>query len=66
RVCSALGPGRVLVMAGSLPPGVPTDCYARFVRAAKRRGATVLLDAAGEPLSLGVAERPDLIKPNVP
>ena len=66
RVCAALGPGRVLVMAGSLPPGVPADCYARFVRAAKRRGATVLLDAAGEPLSLGVAERPDLIKPNVP
>ncbi|MGI5863786.1 MAG: 1-phosphofructokinase [Myxococcales bacterium] len=65
RVCAALGPGRILVMAGSLPPGVPADFYARFVRAAKERGATVLLDAAGEPLSLGVAERPDLIKPNI-
>jgi 1-phosphofructokinase family hexose kinase len=61
RLC----PGSMLVMAGSLPPGVPDDFYARYVRLARGRGVPVLLDAAGEPLRLGILEKPDLIKPNL-
>jgi 1-phosphofructokinase family hexose kinase len=57
--------GRVLVVAGSLAPGIPQDAYAGYVRAARDCGVTVILDAHGEPLRRGIAAKPDLIKPNV-
>jgi 1-phosphofructokinase family hexose kinase len=58
RVC------RVLVLAGSLPPGVPDDVYARYIRLARSVGVQTILDADGEPLRLGVKAAPSLIKPN--
>jgi 1-phosphofructokinase family hexose kinase len=57
--------GRVLVLAGSLPPGVPTDFYARAVERARRAGVRTVLDADGESLRRGIEARPDAIKPNV-
>ncbi len=54
----------VMVFSGSLPPGVAADVYSRFIRIARSCGARTILDAAGEALRLGVAEAPDLIKPN--
>ena len=57
--------GRVLVLAGSLPPGVPSDAYARYVRAAREAGVRVFLDASGDALGEGLEAEPDLIKPNV-
>ncbi len=56
--------GRVLVLAGSLPPGVPDDLHARYIELARTHGVETVLDADGAPLSLGVAARPTLIKPN--
>lgn len=56
--------GRILVIAGSLPPGVPTEAYARLITAANRRGVRCILDADGPALRLGMAARPFLIKPN--
>ncbi|MFU8946673.1 1-phosphofructokinase family hexose kinase [Mycetocola zhadangensis] len=62
-----------LVLAGSLPPGLDTDFYARIVRevrtAAMRRGTTaprIAVDSSGEPLAALIAsdESVDLIKPN--
>lgn len=58
RVC------RVLVLAGSLPPGVPDDVYARYIRLARSVGVMTILDADGEPLRTGVGAGPSLIKPN--
>ena len=55
---------RVTILSGSLPPAVPKDFYAAAIRALKARGWTVVLDASGEALRLGVAAGPDLIKPN--
>jgi 1-phosphofructokinase family hexose kinase len=55
---------RVLVLAGSLPPGIPSDVYARFTRAARERGVRVIIDAEGDPLRLGLEAGPDVIKPN--
>jgi 1-phosphofructokinase len=55
---------RVLVLAGRLPPGVPADVYARYIEAARANGVLTILDAEGEPLRLGVAARPSLVKPN--
>jgi 1-phosphofructokinase len=57
-----------LVLAGSVPPGVPETFYADLVRAV-RYGATaprIAVDSSGAPLAALVAsgERVDLIKPN--
>ncbi len=57
--------GRVLVLAGSVPAGVPQNVYAELTRAARERGVKVFLDADTEALRLGIAAGPDLIKPNV-
>lgn len=56
---------RVVVLAGSLPPGVPGDAYVTSVERARRHGAFAIVDADGDPLRLALDARPDLIKPNV-
>ena len=53
------------VLAGSLPPGVPDDFYARIVNILNRHEAHAILDTSGESLKLGCAEKPYLVKPNV-
>jgi 1-phosphofructokinase len=54
----------VMVFSGSLPPGVPPEIYAEFIRIARNRGARTILDTAGAALKYGIAAGPDLIKPN--
>jgi 6-phosphofructokinase 2 len=54
----------VIIASGSLPPGAPAESYARLARAARRAGARLALDAAGAPLSLGLAAGVWLVKPN--
>lgn len=54
----------ILVMSGSIPPGVPTDIYQQLIRMANEKQVKTVLDAAGEPLFLGLQEKPYLIKPN--
>ncbi len=55
---------RWIAVGGSLPPGVPNDAYARFVRFAHEHGVKVSLDADNEPMRLGVEAGPDFVKPN--
>ncbi len=57
-------PTDLLVMSGSIPPGVPTHIYQRLIRMAHRRNVKTVLDASGDPLILGLQEKPYLIKPN--
>ncbi len=57
--------GRVLALAGSLPPNLPADWYAGLIRRARERGVAVILDAHGPALREGLAAGPDVIKPNV-
>jgi 1-phosphofructokinase family hexose kinase len=52
----------VVVLAGSLPPGVPADGYAELGRAAG--GRPVLLDTSGPALLAGLTARPAVVKPN--
>ncbi|MDD6029504.1 MAG: PfkB family carbohydrate kinase [Kiritimatiellae bacterium] len=64
-----VGSGDVVVMSGSLPPCCPASFYADCTRAFRALGATVVLDASGEPLRAAVfsadaSARPDVIKPN--
>lgn len=60
-----LSAARVLVVAGSLPPGVPTSVYGDLLSEASRVGVHTILDADGETLRHGLGGRPSLIKPNV-
>ncbi|MGX9961715.1 1-phosphofructokinase family hexose kinase [Roseomonas sp. F4] len=60
----AAGPGRVAVLSGSLPPGVPTDVYATLLP--RLTGARVVADTSGAALAALLAGPvlPDAIKPN--
>lgn len=44
----------MLVMSGSLPPGVPTDFYAQVSRLLRPRGVQLVLDSSGEALAHGI------------
>lgn len=57
--------GRVLVLAGSLPPGAPPNWYASILRRAREQGVLSLLDAHGVALRHGLEAAPDIIKPNL-
>ena len=46
----------VMVMSGSLPPGVPTDFYARVTRLLAPKGIEIVLDTSGEALAAGIEE----------
>jgi fructose-1-phosphate kinase PfkB-like protein len=55
----------VVVLSGSLPPGVPEDGYAALTEAARHSGrASVIVDAGGAALRLACAAGPDVVKPN--
>lgn len=54
-----------VVLAGSLPPGVPADLYAALMTLLRRRGIKTALDTSGEAFRRAVAAGPCLIKPNL-
>ncbi|MFF8841939.1 1-phosphofructokinase family hexose kinase [Streptomyces sp. NPDC015127] len=54
----------VVVLSGSLPPGLPSDAYARLVRTAAAAGASTVLDTSGPALTAALAAGPTVVKPN--
>ncbi len=56
--------GDWVVLSGTLPAGVATDTYARFVRRLTEQGVKVAVDTSGAALGESLAARPTLIKPN--
>ena len=58
-------PPDYVVASGSLPPGVPSDFYARVARIGKEKGAKTIVDVSGKPLKQALEEGVFLIKPNV-
>jgi 1-phosphofructokinase family hexose kinase len=56
---------KVMVLAGSLLPGMPDDWYAQLVRRARKSGVYTLVDADGAPGRLALEAGPHLIKPNL-
>jgi tagatose 6-phosphate kinase len=62
----ALGGADAVVLSGSLPPGLPDGTYATLIAMASGAGVPALLDAHGEPLRLGAAAGPAIVKPNLP
>lgn len=61
---SAVEAADVVVLSGSLPPGVPTEAYGELTSAARSAGAKVIVDAAGPSLHAALAARPDVVAPN--
>lgn len=57
-------PGDWWVLAGSLPPGMGNDFYARIVNVLNKHESRAILDTSGESLKYGCAEKPFLVKPN--
>jgi 1-phosphofructokinase len=57
-----------LVLAGSVPPGVPDDFYARIIKELRERlgenAPKVAVDSSGGPLAAAALAHPDLLKPN--
>jgi 1-phosphofructokinase family hexose kinase len=53
-----------LMLCGSLPPGVPSDFYARLIHAATKQGVKTLLDADGDEFDAALSERPTVVAPN--
>lgn len=59
------GPLAYVVGSGSLPEGAPEDFFARLARAARQRGARMVLDTSGAPLAAALHEGVYLVKPNL-
>src|SRR5581483_1455205 len=65
RIVGELLPAvRWMTISGSLPPGAPEDGYVRLVRAARVAGVSAALDTRDEPLAVGVAAGPEVVKGN--
>ncbi len=56
--------GLAIIMSGSLPVRFPADTYARLIRIFRKAGCVTVLDTSGPALAAGLAEQPDVIKPN--
>ncbi|MCQ2454427.1 MAG: 1-phosphofructokinase family hexose kinase, partial [Clostridia bacterium] len=55
----------VLVVCGSVPPGLSPDLYRRAIELAHAQGIPCVLDATGPLLVEGLKANPDVIKPNI-
>ncbi len=54
----------IVILSGSIPEGLPAESYSILLHEAHEMGALAVLDASGEPLRLGLREKPFFIKPN--
>ena len=54
----------VLVVCGSVPPGVSSDYYCRIVEIANKAGVLTILDADNALFAKALKAKPTLIKPN--
>ena len=59
-----VGSYRAITLSGSLPPGVPSDIYARLIQIARAAGVPTYLDGSKNALQDGIAAQPFLVKPN--
>lgn len=64
NVLETLDENSVVILTGSIPPGVPTDIYYTMIQMAKAHKVRTLLDASGQPLLRGADAIPYAMKPN--
>jgi 1-phosphofructokinase/tagatose 6-phosphate kinase len=65
RLLYLAGGAELCVIAGSTPPGVPPDLYARLIEELQRAEVPCLLDTDGEPMRAGLRAEPAIVAPNV-
>jgi 1-phosphofructokinase family hexose kinase len=58
------GPQANVIFSGSLPSGVASDLFARFLALAQSSGCRTFLDTSGEPLRIALGAGPHFVKPN--
>jgi 1-phosphofructokinase family hexose kinase len=55
----------LLILSGSLPPGMPFEIYSDMIELARRHNVQTLADIHSEPLRMALPFKPWLIKPNL-
>jgi len=55
----------VVVFAGSIPPGLDDDCYARMIQKVRGQGAKVFFYTYADPLRQGIKASPDYVFPKL-
>jgi len=56
---------KILVLSGSVPPGISSDFYRKTIELVKKAGVRTILDADGELFREGIKAKPTMIKPNL-
>jgi tagatose 6-phosphate kinase len=56
----------VVVLSGSVPPGLSPSGYGELVRLARAEGAQVIVDCSGQHLLAALGWGPAIVKPNAP
>jgi len=64
RLEARLASGDIVVLSGSLPPGLATDAYALLARRAREKGARVVADTSDAALRAVLESGVDAAKPN--
>ncbi len=54
----------LIIITGSLPPGLPADAYAQLIHVANRQSKRVLLDSSSDALREAVSAAPFVVKVN--
>jgi 6-phosphofructokinase 2 len=55
----------IVIISGSLPPGIHPEIYRKIIEIVKNKGAKIVLDTDGDALKTSIQSAPDIIKPNV-
>ena len=53
-----------LMLCGSIPPGVPSDFYARLIETARKKKVRTVLDTDGDALQHGIEAKPTVLHAN--
>jgi len=65
RVARYLPEASLLILSGSLPPGLSVDTYAALIRMSRAYGVHTLIDAHSQPLREALTQTPWLVKLNL-
>jgi len=65
RISSIVPRPSIVVVSGSMPPGVPDDFVAEVASLTRQLGARCIIDTSGMPLKLAAQEGVYMLKPNM-